>query len=125
MMRARMCRLAAGLTLVLLLIPACRGVSTSYRYPQDLSHPDYVKRSKALRHFAQERDADRLPQAFPLLTDEDANIRMLAHRSIASLMPGGEDFGYRPYLPAAQRIRLAAQWQAWWEKGGAREAEGG
>jgi hypothetical protein len=94
-------------------------VETSYAYPADLYHPDYVKRSKAVAEFAERRDRSQLPEAFRLLLDEDAHIRLVAHKAIRELSPGSEDFGYRPYLPRDVRFGIVTRWQAWWVKAGA------
>jgi hypothetical protein len=105
---------AARLLAVALLPLACRAVETSYRYPDDLRHPDYVKRSLAVAEFAERRDKGQLPDAFHLLLDDDAHIRLVAYEAIRGLSPGGEDFGYRPYLPADLRAGIMLRWQAWW-----------
>ena len=101
-------------TAVIVLLAACRAVTTSYSYPGDLSHPNYVKRTKALRHFAESNDRTHLGEAFPLLLDEESHIRMVAYRAIKGMMPGGRDFGYHPTLEVHDRIRLAQEWEAWW-----------
>ena len=98
----------------LLLLTACRGVTTDYRYPDDLTHPNYVKRTKAVRAFADQADRTQLPDAFRLLLDEEAHIRSLAHDAIKGLSQGGEDFGYRAYLPESVRIGIVERWEAWW-----------
>ena len=104
----------ARLPLALILIPACRGVTTDYRYPYDLTHPNYVKRTKAAREFAGSRDRAQLPEAFDLLMDEEAHIRSLAYEAIKAMSADGTDFGYRSYLPAAVRIGIVERWEAWW-----------
>jgi hypothetical protein len=102
---------------------ACRAVETSYRYPDDLDHPDYVKRAKAVDEFVSRGDAARLPHAFHLLRDPDPGIRAQAWLAIRDLS-GGEDFGYRPYLSAGVRAGIVARWRAWWCSGrGAPEPE--
>lgn len=120
-------------TLLGLLLAAggCRAVETHAQYPQDLYHPDYVKRSKAVAEFAEQRDRSQLPDAFQLLLDDDGNIRLVAYSAIREMSPGAEDFGYRPYLPADVRYGIVVRWQAWWVKNdgaarppGATEAEG-
>jgi hypothetical protein len=100
-----------------LLSAGCRGVETHADYPADLYHPDYVRRSKAVALFAEKKDRSQLPQAFMLLLDDDAQIRLVAHETIRDLSPGGEDFGYEPYLPRDVRYGIVVRWQAWWEKG--------
>jgi hypothetical protein len=96
----------------------CRGVETRAEYPEDLYHPDYVKRSKAVATFAERKDREQMPEAFRLLLDEDAQIRLVAYGTIRELSPGGEDFGYRPYLPSDVRFGIVTRWQAWWSKNG-------
>jgi len=93
-------------------------VETSYRYPDDLFHPDYVKRSKAVAEFAEREDRSQLPEAFRLLLDDDANIRLVAYEAIRGMSDGAEDFGYRPYLPPEIRYGIVTRWRAWWEKSG-------
>ncbi len=102
------------LVLVLAVLGACRGVTTSYTYPDGLTHPNYVKRTRAVRQFAAERDASQLPAAFDLLLDEEDHIRLLAHEAIKAMSPDGKDFGYRSYLPESVRIGIVARWEAWW-----------
>lgn len=92
----------------------CRAVTTSYDYPEDLGHPNYVKRSKAVREFAQRADEAQLPGAFRLLLDDEGHIRSIAYRAIRDLSPGGEDFGYRPHLPRHVRGPIVERWRAWW-----------
>ncbi len=104
-------------------------METHVQYPQDLYHPDYVKRSKAVAEFAGQRDKAQLPAAFQLLLDDDANIRLVAYATIRDLSPGAEDFGYRPYLPQDVRYGIVVRWQTWWVKNGgtaeaAKTAEG-
>lgn len=94
----------------------CFSTETNARYPEDLYHPDYVKRSRAVAEFAEQKDKAQLPEAFRLLLDEDGNIRLVAYSAIHQLSPGGEDFGYRPYLPRDVRFGIVARWQAWWVK---------
>jgi len=106
-----MVRFAASLVL---LCAACRSVSTDFRYPEDLYHPNYVKRSKAVRRFAVLKDVSALPRAFSLLLDGEAHIRAVAHETIRGMMVDGEDFGYRPYLSEEVRIGIVARWEAWW-----------
>lgn len=100
-------------------LAACRGVVTGYSYPDDLSHPNYVKRSQAVREFAATSDRAQLPRAFALLNDPEGHIRAIAHRALRALMPAEEDFGFDPSLPEQERVRIAATWKAWWEAGGA------
>lgn len=125
MMRARMAPLLRSALLFLVIAAGCRAVTTSYDYPDDLRHPNYVKRSKAVQQFAELKDERQLPEAFSLLLDEEPHIRLLAHSTLRSLSPGGEDFGYRAYLPPADRIRIAERWRAWWTKTRTAEASGG
>jgi len=110
-MRARRLLLAAA------LLASCRGVETSYRYPEDLRHPNYVKRSKSACEFARRADASQLPGAFDLLLDREEHIRELAHATIRSLSAGRRDFGYRAWLGEAVRAGIVARWRAWWEAG--------
>jgi len=100
----------------LLAIGGCRAVETHATYPEDLYHPDYVKRSKAVAIFAEKKDRSQLPEAFELLLDDDGQIRLMAYGTIRDLSPGGEDFGYRPYLPRDVRFGIVVRWQAWWTK---------
>jgi hypothetical protein len=116
----------SGRVLVLIVVVgACKAATTSYDYPEDLDHPDYVKRSQAVRRFADLRDKEQLPGAFRLLLDDEAHIRALAHATLRAMMRGKEDFGYRPYLPEAERYSIATRWEAWWIKSREGEAEGG
>lgn len=113
MMRGRM-------RTVLLLAPvllSCRAVTTPFRYPEDLRHPDYVKRVKAVGRFAETRDASQLPDAFDLLLDREPGIRAVAHETIRSLSRDGRDFGYRPWLSEQVRRGVVARWRAWWAAG--------
>ncbi|MHC4340646.1 MAG: hypothetical protein ACYSX0_10610 [Planctomycetota bacterium] len=114
MMPAEM--LVGGRVLLLLLVLGACSVTTSYRYPEDLNNPSYVKRSKAVRDFVALKDESRLPAAFDLLMDEEAHIRALAHEAIR-VMTDGEDFGYRPYLSESARAGIVARWEAWWLAG--------
>ncbi|MHC5012816.1 MAG: hypothetical protein ACYTG6_18040 [Planctomycetota bacterium] len=115
MMPAEM--LVGGRVLPFLLVLGACSATTSYRYPQDLNNPNYVKRSKAVREFVAKKDESRLPRAFELLMDDEAHIRALAHEAIRDMMPNGEDFGYRPYLSESVRAGIVARWQAWWLAG--------
>lgn len=115
--------------MTLLAAAGCRAVETHAEYPADLYHPDYVKRSKAVAEFARQQDRSQLPEAFQLLLDDDANIRLVAYSAIREMSPGGEDFGYRPYLPGDVQYGIVVRWQAWWVKStsapaGEPEAEG-
>lgn len=112
-----------GLFGLLLAAGGCRAVETHADYPRDLYHPDYVKRSKAVAEFAEQQDRSQLPEAFQLLLDDDANIRLVAHGAIREMSPGAEDFGYRPYLPSDVRYGIVIRWQAWWVKNGGTEAK--
>ena len=96
------------------LLPACGSTTTSYEYPDDLTSPNYIERTKAARRFAADRDRSQIPVAFGLLLDDEAEIRVLAYRGLVELMPEGEDFGYRPYLGADVRAGIAERWEAWW-----------
>jgi hypothetical protein len=121
MMRPRMWRL-----LVLwLALAGCRSVGTSFEYPDDLTHPNYVKRSMAVRQFGELKDRSQLPDAFRLLLDEESHIRAMAYETIRELSPDGEDFGYRPYLSEDVRIGIVTRWEAWWRKTQAGEAADG
>jgi len=107
--------------LVVLGAAGCFTVETKYEYPDDLTHPDYVKRSKAVKQFAAEKDERQLPRAFRLLMDSEAHIRAIAHETIRSLTPENRDFGYAAYLPMDVRAGIVARWEAWWlaQKNGA------
>jgi hypothetical protein len=109
--------------LILLAVAAGCRQTTTYQYPSDLYNPNYIKRAKAVTRFAVEQDESQLPEAFRLLLDEESSLRLLAYETIRDLS-GGEDFGYRPYLPLDVRIGIVTRWEAWWRKRGA-EAAGG
>lgn len=113
MMRRKMPWLRCFLPAALLLA-SCRSVTTPFTYPDDLTNPNYVKRTMAAREFAARKDKSQLPAAFRLLMDREAQIRVLAHETIRDLTPGGRDFGYRPYLDEATRARIVGDWKAWW-----------
>ena len=113
MIAANVVREGAIATLVCLLT-ACGSTTTSYAYPDDLTSPNYVERTKATLRFATELDRSQIPVAFGLLLDDEAEIRILTYRALAEMMPGGEDFGYRPYLSAKVRAGIAERWEAWW-----------
>lgn len=102
--------------LPLLALAGCISATTDYRYPQDLNHPDYVKRSMAVREFSEVRDASQMPDAFDLLNDDEGHIRSMAHQAIRE-MSGGEDFGYQAYFDDWKRRAIVANWRAWWEAG--------
>lgn len=99
--------------------------TTEETYPADLTHPNYVKRSRAVRRFAVEKDVRPLEEgrAWDLLRDEEGGIRSVAHKAIRDLTPGRRDFGYAPDLPPDVRDGVAARWEAWWRK--SQEASGG
>jgi hypothetical protein len=121
MMRPRMWRFLV----VALALAACKATTTSVDYPDDLTHPNYVKRSMAVQRFGVLKDRSQLPGAFQLLLDEEAHIRAMAYETIRELSPGGEDFGYRPYLAPAVRIGIVQRWEAWWRKTQTGEAADG
>jgi hypothetical protein len=118
-------RALGPLLLSLPLIVACRSVTTTVDYPADLSHPNYVKRTKAVQRFARQRDASQLPDAFALLMDPESHIRAMAHATLRDLTPGGQDFGYRAYLPEEVRAGIAARWESAWRASRAGEAGDG
>jgi len=107
-----------GLLGLLVVAAGCVARETHAEYPRDLYHPDYVRRSKAVAEFAERGDKSQLPQAFELLLDDDAHIRLVAYEAIREMSPGAEDFGYRAYLPQDVRFGIVVRWQAWWVKGG-------
>jgi hypothetical protein len=107
---------------LLTVVGGCISRETHARYPEDLHHPDYVKRTKAVAEFAQRLDRSQMPDAFRLLLDDDANIRLVAYEAIRQMSPGGEDFGYRPYLPQDVRFGVVSRWQTWWERNGGEPA---
>ncbi len=101
-----------------MILAACqRPVTTSYVYPRDLDHPDYVKRSKAVRDFLLIRDAEQMPGAFALLNDREAHIRVMAYDAIRQMSRDQRDFGYRPYLEEQTRRGIVKRWRAWYEAG--------
>ena len=121
MMRPRMWRFCV----VAMALAACRSATTSVDYPDDLTHPNYVKRSMAVQQFALRKDRSQLPGAFQLLLDEESHIRAMAYETIRALSPDGEDFGYRPYLSPDVRIGIVQRWEAWWRKAQTGEAADG
>ncbi|MGH7163597.1 MAG: hypothetical protein ACREID_08940 [Planctomycetota bacterium] len=110
-------RRRAFLLALIAAAPACRAVETNYAYPADLDHPNYVRRTKAVREFVERQDAAQLPRAFDLLLDSQPYIRAMAYRTIRSLSRDGRDFGYRPYLEETVRRGIVARWRSWWEAG--------
>ncbi len=116
MMPTNMSRLRAGCFL-LLAVGGCRAVTTSYVYPDDLTHPDYVKRSKAVQQFVADKDVSQLPAAFALLNDEDGQIRAMAFLAIREMSRDGTDWGYAPYLDAKTRREAVRRWRSWWVAG--------
>ena len=108
--------LGAG-CLLLLAAGGCRAVTTSYIYPDDLTHPDYVKRSKAVQQFVADKDVSQLPAAFALLNDEDGQIRAMAFLAIREMSRDGTDWGYAPYLAAKTRREVVRRWRHWWVSG--------
>jgi len=118
-------RFALPLLLACLLGAGCIAVRTGYEYPADLYSPDYVRRSLAVAQFAREQDASQLPEAFVLLDDDEADVRLMAYVTIRGMSPGGEDFGYAPWLTEPVRSGVVARWEAWWVKSRAPEAQRG
>ncbi|NJN14273.1 MAG: hypothetical protein HC813_01035 [Planctomycetes bacterium] len=116
-----MLRIIAGS--LLLTLASCRGVTTSYRYPEDLRHPNYMKRSHAVRQFVREQDRGQIAEAFHLLNDAEGHIRALACGALREMVGGEQEFGYQPFLPEADRVRISAAWRAWWETSS--EGDGG
>ena len=112
MMLPRMWRFS----IVALALAACLPKTTSFDYPDDLTHPNYVKRSMAVQRFGELQDRSQLPDAYQLLLDDDAHIRAMAYETIRGLSTDGEDFGYRPYLSEAVRVGIVLRWEAWWRK---------
>jgi hypothetical protein len=108
----------AFVCILIAIAGGCFTTETKARYPEDLYHPDYVKRTKAVAEFAEQRDKSQMPDAFQLLLDDDANIRLVAYHAIREMSPGGEDFGYRPYLPQDVRFGIVQRWQTWWVRNG-------
>jgi len=107
------------------MLTACqRPVTTSYVYPRDLDHPDYVKRSKAVRDFLLLRDTEQMPGAFALLNDREAHIRVMAYDAIRNMSRDQRDFGYRPYLEEQTRRGIVERWRAWYEAGQPASGEG-
>lgn len=98
--------------------------TTPYVYPDDLTHANPVRRTKAVRKFATLRDVGAMPRAFDLLLDDEAQVRSLAYEAIKE-MSGGRDFGYRSYLSVAARVGIVARWEAWWVAGKGQPEEGG
>ena len=96
------------------LLGGCVKKSTPYVYPDDLTHANYVRRTKAVRHFARNPDPADLDRIFDRLLDPEAQIRAIAYESITALMPAGEDFGYRPYLSEGTRVGIVRRWRRWW-----------
>ncbi|MHC4960209.1 MAG: hypothetical protein ACYTGN_17785 [Planctomycetota bacterium] len=113
--------LAAGA----LSVACTRKTTTSFVYPDDLTHPAYVKRTKAVREFAVRKDASQLPDAFGLLLDREAHIRSMAYEAIKDMSPDGRDFGYRPYLSEGVRAGIVERWEAWWVAQAAEESADG
>jgi hypothetical protein len=126
MMRPPMRVIAWILAAGALSVACTRKTTTTFVYPDDLTHPSYVKRTKAVREFAARKDASRLPDAFSLLLDREAHIRSMAYDAIRSMSPEGRDFGYRPYLSADVRAGIVERWEAWWvaQEAGRESADG-
>ena len=112
MMRPRMFRF---LILLVLTAAACRSATTSYDYPEDLLNPNYVKRSLAVREFAETKDESQLPQAFHLLLDDESHIRAMAWSAIREMVPESGDLGYSPILDENDRLLVVARMKAAWE----------
>ena len=101
---------------LLVVYASCVGATTGVDYPQDLGSPNPVRRTRAAREFAIRRDKERALQAFCLLRDSEGQVRLLIYGALKEMSPGGEDFGYRPYLEADVRTGTAARWEAWWRQ---------
>lgn len=112
-------------TCLLPVCAACIAVTTDVDYPEDLASPNPVRRTRAAREFALRRDEARIPEAFVLLRDPEAQVRLLAYSALAEMSPGAEDFGYRPHLEADVREGTSARWEAWWRRNARGEAPGG
>ena len=125
MMRPSMRVFALILVAGALSVACARKTTTSYAYPADLMHPNYVKRTKAVREFAARRDESQMPDAFALLLDREAHIRSIAYEAIRSMSPEGRDFGYRPYLAADVRAGIVERWESWWVAQSAGESADG
>jgi hypothetical protein len=99
----------------------------------DLHHPSATRRLEAVAAVGTSRSTEHVPALIDLLEDEDVGVRMTASQTLTELT--GRDTGYRPYGPAEERARQAAQWRAWWSArstsgsggaaGGARATAGG
>jgi len=103
---------------LLALCASCVGATTGLDYPADLGSPNPVRRTRAAREFAVRQDRDRALQAFCLLRDTEAQVRLLVYDALKGMSPGGEDLGYRPYLEEDVRDGTSARWEAWWRHEG-------
>ena len=119
MMRPAMGRIGWIWVMAALLGGGCVKRTTPHVYPQDLTHPNPVRRTAAAQQFAARRDASQLPAAFDLLLDEEGQIRSIAFSAIREIMPEGEEvafYGYQSYLPDTVRVGMVERLEALWKQ---------
>ncbi len=108
---------------VLIALPplcGCGGAPRPRETPDLLAYlesPVPSERAWAVSEICRTRDASGLPAMVEMLRDEDGGIRVMASGGLREWT--GQDHGYRPFAPEAEREAAIKRWEAWLEAGGA------
>lgn len=88
------------------------GCTAADHYQRMLGSPDPAERAAAAGWLGTLGDPRAVPWLIDRLYDEDPVVRTQANRSLCRLT--GQDFGYQPNAPPAQRRQAAQRWWDWW-----------
>jgi hypothetical protein len=95
--------------------PGCGIAPRNFR---SLNHPASVVRARSVGYGENLPESRVVPPLIERLNDPDPVVRMSAHEELRRRT--GQDFGYVPWTPPAERAPSVERWRAWWSK---RQAE--
>ncbi len=104
--------------LALLTLIGCGGAPRPRETPDLLLYlesPDPSDRAWAVSEICRNRDPAGLPGIVASLRDEDGGIRMMASGGLREWT--GQNHGYRPFAPEAEREAAVRRWESWLEDG--------
>src|SRR5262245_5136519 len=96
---------------LLVLNTACGIAPRSFR---SLSHPAPIVRARSVG-FGEGLPASQVvPALIERLNDPDPVVRLTAHEELRRRT--GQNFGYLPWAPPAERAHAVQKWRAWWQQ---------
>jgi hypothetical protein len=98
----------------ILLAASGPGCGIAPRNFRSLTHPAPIVRARSVAFGQGLPESKVVPALIERLDDPDPVVRLSAHEELRKQT--GQDFGYVPWAPPAERAHAVDHWRGWWER---------